>query len=312
MDSSASNNDKNSDSTTVRDGAEIGEDGIPLDTDFQIGEGDLDLYEDIDLNAVKDPAWLIRVPEFLLEKWCDTEIITAADMNLGRITYKRDMSGNPTQIKVHLPEDAEWSKTIPKQYNMTMRNDKPDNVYVFTEDHTTYTARRIIGTVVREGAINPVFNDEYRQLILNRAKKIEDNRPQIKVFEERKEMGHHFTQVFDTKAEKGLGRFGKQIQTQQLQQEKRERISKEDLINILFSIFEYQPHWKFKDILTKTQQPQAWLKEVLNEICILNKRGPFLGNYELKPEFKRQDIDSNVKKEEGNEDQDDMNDEIED
>ena len=34
-----------------------------------------------------------------------------------------------------------------------------------------------------------------------------------------------------------------------------------------------------------TEQPTAYLKEVLAEICLLNKQGPARGTYELKPEY---------------------------
>lgn len=32
---------------------------------------------------------------------------------------------------------------------------------------------------------------------------------------------------------------------------------------------------------------QAFLKEVLNDLCVYNKRGANQGTYELKPEYKR-------------------------
>lgn len=40
---------------------------------------------------------------------------------------------------------------------------------------------------------------------------------------------------------------------------------------------------------------QAFLKEVLNDLCIYNKRGANQGTYELKLEYKRNAVQEDVK-----------------
>jgi transcription initiation factor TFIIF subunit beta len=62
-------------------------------------------------------------------------------------------------------------------------------------------------------------------------------------------------------------------------------------LNLIFAAFEEKPHYNLKALINRTQQPQTWLKEVLGETCILHKRGPLAGLYELRPEFKiQQDV----------------------
>ena len=39
---------------------------------------------------------------------------------------------------------------------------------------------------------------------------------------------------------------------------------------------------------------QQFLKEILNELCVYNKRGTNQGTYELKPEYKKSVEDSNA------------------
>lgn len=63
-------------------------------------------------------------------------------------------------------------------------------------------------------------------------------------------------------------------------------MEKQDLLNLIFALFEKYEHWGFKGLIDRTQQPHIWLKEVLGEVAILNKRGPYVGLWELKPEFK--------------------------
>jgi hypothetical protein len=48
-----------------------------------------------------------------------------------------------------------------------------------------------------------------------------------------------------------------------------------------------QDHWRLKDLADRTEQPVQFLKEeVLNDLCILNKKGKFQSTYQLKPEYR--------------------------
>jgi hypothetical protein len=39
---------------------------------------------------------------------------------------------------------------------------------------------------------------------------------------------------------------------------------------------------------------QQFLKEILNDLCVYNKRGPNQGTHELKPEYKKSTEDNNA------------------
>ncbi|GJP54424.1 hypothetical protein CLOM_g13511 [Closterium sp. NIES-68] len=67
---------------------------------------------------------------------------------------------------------------------------------------------------------------------------------------------------------------------------KRVRMSRDLVEAKLFALFEERPHWTLKHLTDATQQPQQFLKEVLGDMCVYNKRGPNQGLYELKPEYK--------------------------
>ena len=47
-----------------------------------------------------------------------------------------------------------------------------------------------------------------------------------------------------------------------------------------------QPRWKFAELQKHTDQPAAWLKEVLLSIGLVNKSGPYHGLWELKREYR--------------------------
>jgi transcription initiation factor TFIIF subunit beta len=48
----------------------------------------------------------------------------------------------------------------------------------------------------------------------------------------------------------------------------------------------WQARWSFVQLQKETDQPAVWLKEVLGDVAILNKRGPHAKLYELKREYR--------------------------
>ncbi|XP_073112046.1 transcription initiation factor IIF subunit beta [Elaeis guineensis] len=75
---------------------------------------------------------------------------------------------------------------------------------------------------------------------------------------------------------------------------KRTRRDRRELENIIFKLFERQPNWALKQLVQETDQPEQFLKEILNDLCVYNKRGPNQGTHELKPEYKKttEDVDT--------------------
>ncbi|KAF8663853.1 hypothetical protein HU200_055188 [Digitaria exilis] len=79
----------------------------------------------------------------------------------------------------------------------------------------------------------------------------------------------------------------KKVPVPKANETKRIRMDRGELEKKLFKLFESQPNWSLKQLLQKTNQPEQFLKEILNEICVYNKRGPNQGTHELKPEYKK-------------------------
>jgi len=62
--------------------------------------------------------------------------------------------------------------------------------------------------------------------------------------------------------------------------EKRARMPQNELLDILFKLFENQPRWTFKDLRNRSQQPDVYLRDVLSFIA--RRSGD---QWELMPEF---------------------------
>ena len=55
----------------------------------------------------------------------------------------------------------------------------------------------------------------------------------------------------------------------------------------MFRLFEEYEYWSIKGLKEKTRQPETYLKESLESIAILIKKGPYTAKYMLKPEYRR-------------------------
>ena len=65
------------------------------------------------------------------------------------------------------------------------------------------------------------------------------------------------------------------------------RMPRNQLLDMLFLLFQEQPRWSIKPLRERTQQPEAYLKEVLGDIATLHRSGEFNGLWELSDIFAR-------------------------
>ncbi|KAA8917842.1 hypothetical protein TRICI_000003 [Trichomonascus ciferrii] len=65
------------------------------------------------------------------------------------------------------------------------------------------------------------------------------------------------------------------------------RLPQNELLDLLFKLFEEYDYWGMKGLRERTKQPEAYLKEVLDTMAVLIKKGPYAMKYTLKPEFKQ-------------------------
>ncbi|KAI9057199.1 hypothetical protein FKP32DRAFT_1669732 [Trametes sanguinea] len=64
------------------------------------------------------------------------------------------------------------------------------------------------------------------------------------------------------------------------------RLPRAALLDMLFRLFEAQTRWTFKALRERTQQPEAYLKEILAEIAYTHKTGQHRGLWELSAIYK--------------------------
>ena len=72
--------------------------------------------------------------------------------------------------------------------------------------------------------------------------------------------------------------------------ERMARIPKNQLLDLLFAHFREKPLWPIKILREKTQQPESYLKETLQEIASLHRSGEHTGMWELNANFKGEGV----------------------
>lgn len=75
-------------------------------------------------------------------------------------------------------------------------------------------------------------------------------------------------------------------------QKRREKMQREDLEAALFELFSRQEFWTLKDLENRLEQHSAWIRDILQRLCVYHKKAPNKNHYELKAEYK-------VRKQEG-------------
>ncbi|KAI9025244.1 transcription initiation factor IIF, beta subunit-domain-containing protein [Phycomyces nitens] len=236
--------------------------------------------EDLKLDNANTKVWLVKVPKFLANKW---KAIDQDNVNLGSVRiYSQPPPGRSSAISLVLPEN-EVTENIPREYSISILPGEVTNKFVFTESE--HGGKSISGRVHHECAATPTQFGTYRDIMRKRV--IDAGTPQRTV----QVLGQDNQPVFVPGASSSMpsSSFSDFVTAKKprTDKEKATRMPRNELMDLLFAAFDRYPYWSFKGIVEHTKQPAQYLKEILSEICILNKRGPYAGNYQLKPEYKQ-------------------------
>lgn len=216
------------------------------------------------------------MPDYLAERLTDLE---EDGLDIGSVRIYKATPDAPAKVAVHLSETGPCGD-MPKDYQLVYsRCDQ--KMHLFCED-IAGRAMRIEGRVDKEFYMKPVLNDEYRSVMQKRNEEASRPKRSVQIVED-VQAGRRIDIVKPVSEVELL----KRDKMKNIPDEKRERLPKNEVMDMLFRAFEAIPHWNFKGLVEQTQQPTVYLKEILSEIAVYNQRGPYKNLYELKPEYKR-------------------------
>lgn len=177
------------------------------------------------------------------------------------------------------------SVTAPKSYSLNMSTEIIP-MYIFSETSD--------GKVAVDGKVEHKFDmkphtqniDDYRRLCRERTNKSNFKARQVQVIDNDRGGYNPMQGMMDFSSILSKDKKGSAAPVK-AQEMKRTRMDRGELENILFKLFERQSNWTLKQLVMETDQPQQFIKEILNDLGIYNKRGTNQGTYELKPEYKK-------------------------
>ncbi|KAK9417830.1 hypothetical protein SUNI508_01587 [Seiridium unicorne] len=103
--------------------------------------------------------------------------------------------------------------------------------------------------------------------------------------------------------------------TKAKKEEKAARMEQSALLDAIFACYTEYSYWSMKTFKHRLRQPEAWLRENLEQVAVLHKTGRFANYWELKPEYQKQKANAEVATEVADfadDDDDDENVEMED
>ncbi|KAJ9186513.1 hypothetical protein P3X46_002077 [Hevea brasiliensis] len=231
-------------------------------------------------------VWLMKCPLVVAKSW-QSHSSSSDSHPLAKVVLSLDPLRGEDSSGLQFTMEMAGSETgnVPKSYSLNMFKDfVPMGVFSETSQ----------GRVAMEGKVEHKFDmkpheeniEEYGRLCRERTNKSMIKNRQIQVIDN--DRGVHMRPMPGMIGLMSSNSKDKKKTAPVKQSDmKRTRRDRGELEDIMFKLFERQPNWALKQLVQETDQPAQFLKEILNELCVYNKRGTNQGTYELKPEYKK-------------------------
>ncbi|GLT41129.1 hypothetical protein SLA2020_152150 [Shorea laevis] len=231
-------------------------------------------------------VWLMKCPP-LVSRSFQNHASSSDSHPVAKVVLSLDplRPDDPSSLQFTMEMAATETSHVPRSYSLNMFKDFVP-MSVFSETNQ--------GRVAMEGKVEHKFDmkphqeniEEYGRLCRERTNKSMVKNRQIQVIDN--DRGVHMRPMPGMVGLISSNSKDKRKTAPVKQSDvKRTRRDRGELEDIMFKLFERQPNWALKQLVQETDQPAQFLKEILNELCVYNKRGTNQGTYELKPEYKK-------------------------
>lgn len=238
-------------------------------------------------------VWLIKVPEFVANEWrracqSDTSSPTVDGSKMKKMgsNQQQDATNVPLGtlsigqggVALRVATSSDLSGGYPQEYNLINNSRAGPSMMVFS-DEGDGLYRSVDGIVQHRLDVNAQeIRDAYRRVSRERFKREESRTKRtVKMMTDSK--------IVDIRKPVGY-EPRKRERKETLLLEKRVAMDKNELLPVLFRLFQKQGQWTFTQLQKETNQPTQHLKSVLGEIASQNKAGPYKDMWELSKESK--------------------------
>ncbi|KAF6068908.1 Transcription initiation factor IIF, beta subunit family protein [Candida albicans] len=281
----------------------------------------LEENETLDMNLSKgdQKVWLVKLPKYLMDDWSNPDSMNG--QQLGNVKIKKDARGK-LQVKLLLDNKND---RIPKEYDIKMLNTQVRNSYVFTEENlkkfkqevtevsdmpeqpqlkelnpekkkfqkyipfvkTIPKKTSLMGKVCHDCTVVPARTGSKHGESLMKHQNMTQGKERPKVTLLNEIPGVIQSNAGPSIKGNAASIFLKSTQGKNKSEGRAIRMPKKDLLDLLFRLFEEYEYWSMKGLKERTRQPESYLKESLESIATLIKRGPYTSKYTLKAEYRR-------------------------
>lgn len=144
----------------------------------------------------------------------------------------------------------------------------------------------VVGTVCHECQVLPSMSDpNYHKIVEQRRNIVKNsNKERITTLDETVGVTMSHTGMSMRSDNSNFLKVGREKAKNNI---KSIRIPKKEILDYLFKLFDEYDYWSLKGLKERTRQPEAHLKECLDKVAILVKKGPYAFKYTLRPEYKK-------------------------
>jgi transcription initiation factor TFIIF subunit beta len=291
--------------------------------------------KDLDLSNCNRGVWLVKVPKYIADRWESVEPnATVGKVKLAKrpgekplITLSLDdkivaerndtinakngaSNGSVKSVTSGISRISTTQQKIPKDHKFVVSTISSQHMAVFS--HTAGTSAgptsplppcpdklSLEGVVAQRAECRPVSNTDQMYMKLKKESLLKP------VTMSRKTV--HLSQVVNSY--KPIARHAANIKYEEKKKAegKKSRDDKDKVQDILFALFEKHQYYNIKDLVRETRQPVTYLKSILNEVCNYNVKNPHKNMWELKPEYRhyQKNSDDEAKKKDGDASSDD-------
>jgi len=256
------------------------------------------MAQDVDCSGASRAVWLVKVPKYLSNAWdkADSSGIVGTlrisrDSQKQNVTFKLNealASAGPSSAEARPAAPTDRKAHVPLEHRLLLSK-VDQSLCVYSEESITAdeqagssTSERRTGSVAFEGVVaqradfRPVQDPSYMLLKKNSIITATNSVRKIK----------HIDRVTGLYKPVDDHPEDKKEKQRKKEEGKRARAEKDDVLEILFRCFEEHQYWNLKDLIRKTDQPVAYLKQILKDICDYNTKNPHKNMWELKPHYR--------------------------
>lgn len=230
----------------------------------------------LDTQHAERRVWLVKVPDYLAERLQDMD---EDNVDLGTVQIIPAGPNGPARVQVNLNPNGPCGD-LPLEYTMPFTKCQ-QKMYIWAEDEAGRPVA-MEGRVEQECQLKPLLNDQYRQVMQQRESLANRPKRTVRMIDGEEETSHRLGLIPHVNEYEMMMRRRKRYEPEQ----RKERLPREEVMESIFRAFERTPHWTLKGLLEVTQQPAVYLKEILAEVAVYIKRGPYKNLYELLPEYR--------------------------